>query len=140
MLSTTAQYALRALSVLASLEPDAVLGGKELAERTDIPQNYLSKILVTLGSAGIIDASRGTGGGYRMGKPPSEVPLGAVVGLFDRNFGKPACVLGLDRICSDKTACPAHSSWRETKECIEGFLDGTTVAAITPATGRKPRA
>ena len=56
--------------------------GRELADRAEVPPNYLSKILWALGNAGIIDATRGNGGGYRLKRTPSEIRLFEVVELF----------------------------------------------------------
>ena len=135
MLSATSQYALRALSHLATLKADETILGKDLAKKTGIPRNYLSKILITLGGAGIIQASRGTGGGYRLANPPQETPLAAAIFLFDRKFAKPACLLGYNRFCSDENACPAHHAWKETKTRILKFMESTTLAGIRDPDG-----
>jgi Rrf2 family protein len=81
MLSTTTQYALRALSHLARQSGDAVLG-RDLAESVEIPANYLSKVLVTLRNAGLVVTTRGSGGGYRLRKPAHEIHLIDVVELL----------------------------------------------------------
>jgi len=139
MLSATSQYALRALAHLATLKDGETVLGSDLAQKTGIPKNYLSKIMVALGGAGIITASRGTGGGYRLACRPDEMPLAAVVVLFDRNFAKPSCLLGYNQVCSDENACPAHHTWRDTKTSILGFLESTTLAQIADHEGSRPR-
>lgn len=135
MLSATSQYALRALAHLATLKEGESVLGRDLAKKTGIPQNYLSKILIALGAAGIIRAARGTGGGYQLACQPEDTPLAAAVKLFDKNFVKPGCLLGYNQICSDETACPAHLAWRETKACILSFLESTTLAEIADHEG-----
>jgi Rrf2 family protein len=135
MLSATSQYALRALASLATLKDGESILGRDLAKKTGIPQNYLSKILLTLGGAGIIRASRGTGGGYQLACQPEEMPLAEAVVLFDRNFAKPECLLGYNQVCSDERGCPAHQAWRETKTCILNFLESTTLAEIADHEG-----
>lgn len=140
MLSATSQYALRALAHLAALQDGESILGRDLAKKTGIPQNYLSKILLTLGGAGIIRASRGTGGGYQLACQPEEMPLADAVVLFDRNFAKPECLLGYDQVCSDERGCPAHQAWRETKTCILNFLESTTLAEIANHEGYRSQA
>jgi hypothetical protein len=49
MIAITAQYAIRALTELAALPPGVSAPGRDLARLAGIPQNYLSKILRTLG-------------------------------------------------------------------------------------------
>jgi Rrf2 family iron-sulfur cluster assembly transcriptional regulator len=140
MLSATSQYALRALAHLASLKENETILGRDLAKRTGIPKNYLSKILVTLGGAGIIRASRGTGGGYQLAFRPEQIPLAEAVVLFDKNIVQSACLLGYNHVCSDATACPAHEAWRETKIYIQNFLESTTLNAIADHGDGRPGA
>jgi Rrf2 family protein len=129
MLSTTAKHAVRALTHLASLAPGESIGGRDLARAANIPSNYLSKILWTLGRADVIDATRGTGGGYRLRRRPESVRLIEVVELFDKARGND-CFLDGTHPCSDATACAAHRQWREVKKAYVEFLEHTTLAAL----------
>ncbi len=130
MVSVTAQYAVRALAHLASLAPGETVGGRALASAVDIPQNYLSKILWTLGSAGLIDATRGTGGGYRLRRLPASVHLIEIVELFDKAITSDSCFLDGTHRCGDEAPCAAHNSWRQVKETYLGFLRDTTLASL----------
>jgi Rrf2 family iron-sulfur cluster assembly transcriptional regulator len=130
MLSTTAQYALRALSELASAQPDQRMLGRELAARSGVPANYLSKLLLILGNAGLIEANRGTGGGYRLARRPESVLLSEVVELIDGGVVQPQCLLGLRPVCSDDDPCCAHQSWRGAKQAYLDFLSSTSLADI----------
>lgn len=131
MLSTTSEHALRALAHLAGMPEGTVILGRDLAERADIPANYLSKILWALGNAGIIDATRGSGGGYRLRKRPDEIRLAEVVELFDKPRARPSCFLGGKRECSDNEPCSAHQAWREVRAAYIHFLESTTIADIS---------
>lgn len=130
MLSVTVQHALRALSLLAGLPEGAFLLGRDLAQRANIPANYLSKILWTLGGAGFIDATRGSGGGYRLQRPPREIRLADIVSLFDHNRSARACLLDNLRQCSEAEACSAHRAWDEVGSAMTRFLETTTLADI----------
>src|SRR5215813_3901044 len=83
MLSATSEYALRALTRLAAAAEGESMLGRDLAEQAGIPANYLSKIMWTLGNAGIIDATRGNGGGYRLKRGAADIRLFEVVDLFE---------------------------------------------------------
>jgi Rrf2 family protein len=143
MLSTTAEHAIRALAELASLRPGEAIHGRQLAHKADIPANYLSKILWTLGHAGLIDATRGSGGGYRLRRDPAGIRLAEVINLFDRPKWRAHCFLSCSRECSDADACLAHQSWLEVREAYQRFLESTTIAQISnpspvqPAQNRK---
>jgi Rrf2 family protein len=132
MLSATARYALRALSHLAA-DPERGFRGREIASETGIPANYLSKLLLTLGNAGIIQATRGIGGGYRLARKPERIRLAEIVELFDKETTDPPCLLGLRAVCSDEDPCCAHHSWRGAKRAYLAFLHETSLADIAPA-------
>ena len=135
MLSTTSQYALRALSHLARRSGDAVLG-RDLARSVGIPANYLSKVLLTLRNAGLVDTTRGSGGGYRLRRPATEIHLIDVVELFDEvSRTKPGCFLGRTRPCSEAKPCTAHSTWKGLQAAYLGFLVSTPLSAISGSPG-----
>ena len=139
MLSITVQYALRALSVLAGLPEGAFLLGRELAKEARIPPNYLSKILWTLGGAGFIDATRGSGGGYRLQRTPTQIRLADIVALFEHNRSSRGCLLDSHRRCSDAEACAAHRAWQEVGSAMTQFLETTTLADIVAQSAPKHR-
>ena len=62
MLSTTSEYALRALACLAGQPQGTDQLGRDLAKAAEIPANYLSKILLALRNAELVDTTRGSGG------------------------------------------------------------------------------
>ena len=133
MLTTTSEHALRALAYLSRLPEGTSILGRELANEASIPANYLSKILWTLGNAGIIDATRGSGGGYRLRREASEIRLYEVVELFDRDRVRLACFLGAGKDCDCDNPCAAHEAWRDVRTAYLDFLHTKTVADISKA-------
>lgn len=129
MISTTSEYALRALAQLARLPEGTAVLARDLAKATNVPSNYLSKILVSMRNAGILDSTRGSGGGYRLHKPAEEIFLIDVIELFEGSKAKPTCLLN-NRECSEQTPCTAHRAWRELSMAYNGFLISTSLASI----------
>lgn len=131
MLSTTSEYALRALAYLAAHPPGTALLGRDLAILADVPANYLSKILVTLRNAEIVDTTRGLSGGYRLHRPAQEIFLIDVVELFDGvSRTSPACFLRHQKPCSGSAPCQAHELWRDLQARYLGFLISTPLSAL----------
>ncbi len=130
MLSATTEHALRALVHLARLPAGTSILGRELAERASIPANYLAKILLVLRNAGIVETTRGQGGGYRLAKEPGQVFLIEVVDLFEGVRGRPGCFLGENHECSDRAACSAHAAWKKVRQAYLDFLTTNTIADI----------
>lgn len=130
MLSTTAEYALRALISL-SHEPDTATLGRDLAVSSGVPANYLSKILLDLKKAGFVQAVRGTGGGYRMDRSPGDVRLMEVVEFIDGTAARPGCFLAGSDACSDEDPCMAHESWAVVRDQYVAFLENTTLEDVS---------
>ena len=130
ILSATSQHAIRALVHLASAPAGEAVLGRRLAETAEIPANFLSKIMLTLRNAGLVDATRGQGGGYRLLKKPDEITLLQIVDLFDGVSARPSCFLGEKHECSDEEACLAHSGWKTVCETYLAFMTENTIADI----------
>lgn len=72
--SLTTGYAIEALACLARHGSDPMLV-REVAEETEMPAPYLSKIFQRLGDAGIVESKRGYKGGIRLVRPPAAISL-----------------------------------------------------------------
>jgi len=128
-LSTTTVHALRAISVLAS-HGDLPVQGHELARALRMPPDYLAKVLGRLARAGVVKATRGAKGGYRLARPPERIALGEVVRPLEGARARPGCLLRPGKACKGRGACAAHEAWAGVKTAYEEFLDRTTVADV----------
>jgi len=69
------EWAAHACAVLAGLGPGASLNAAALAAFHQLPAAYMAKHLQALVRAGVLAASRGSGGGYRLARPSREISL-----------------------------------------------------------------
>ncbi|HET7042209.1 MAG TPA: Rrf2 family transcriptional regulator [Gemmatimonadales bacterium] len=139
MLSQTAEYALRAVVLLAERTPGATARVGELADALDIPQNYLSKTLHTLTRAGVLVSARGKGGGFALARPAERIHLIEIVDPFDRFDTRPVCLMGQGE-CSEAHACAAHHTWKEVSRKVQGFFRQTTLADLAGPTSQRAKA
>ncbi|MBS1261155.1 MAG: putative HTH-type transcriptional regulator [Calditrichaeota bacterium] len=130
MLSTTSEYAIRALVYLSLIPDGEFILGRELSQVADVPSNYLAKILITLNRFNMLEATRGRGGGYRLRKPADQITLMEVVTALEGEAAIPECILEHNRICSDKRPCAAHKGWKKVRDSYIRFLEETTIATI----------
>lgn len=128
--NTSATHALRAMAYLAAHPQDDATLGRELAEKIQVPAHYLTKVLATLSRAGLLSASRGARGGYRLARAPREIPLLEIVEPFEGKRVRPGCLLEPGRSCGDDAACSAHEAWSKVKTTYLGFLERTSLADI----------
>jgi Rrf2 family protein len=82
-ISKKADYALRAMAILAVLPPDRTLQAQELAEAGRIPIKFLEQILLVLKRAGLLRSKRGVGGGYRLGRESRLISVAGIVEAVD---------------------------------------------------------
>ena len=68
MLSSTAEYALRAVLYVAQHAAGGPVRVSEIASALKLPQNYLSKILHELTKSGILVSTRGKHGGFQLAR------------------------------------------------------------------------
>lgn len=129
MLSSTAEYALKAVLYLANHAEEQPVRVGDVAEALGIPRNYLSKILHELARDGVLSSSRGKHGGFQLAHPPEELSLLTVVQRFDRIAEERSCLLGRPQ-CSDRHACAAHWRWKAVSEQVSTFFRETTVADL----------
>ena len=129
MLSQTAEYALRAVLYLATNTTNRPVRVGEMAQALRIPRNYLSKILHLLARADVLVSTRGKHGGFQLAVAPGQLALLRIVAPFDRLDERRRCLLGRPQ-CSDRTACAAHTRWKDVAERVTSFFLETTVADL----------
>ena len=129
MLSQTAEYALCAVLYLAEHADERSVRVGEMAQGLHIPHNYLSKILHRLARAGVLASTRGKAGGFQLAVPAERLRLYDVVAPFDRIDERRRCLLGRPQ-CSDRTACAAHTRWKDVADTVATFFRETRVADL----------
>lgn len=82
MLPQTAEYALRAVLLIAARESPEPLSVERIAQVLGAPRNYLGKTLHQLGRAGVLISARGRSGGFRLAVPAERLSLARVVAPF----------------------------------------------------------
>lgn len=128
MLSRTSQYALRALIYLTQHEDAWPISGTHIAEEIGVPAKYLSKVLGDLVRCGVLEASPGRTGGFRLSRAPERTFLIDVLTPFE-HFDRRECPFG-NHICSDERPCAAHDNWKKVVTAQQSFLRDTSVRDI----------
>ena len=82
-LSTKGRYAMVALADLALAKADDLVSLAAISKRQDISLPYLEQLFVKLRRAGLVDASRGPGGGYRLARHPDSIRVSEILEAVD---------------------------------------------------------
>mgnify|MGYP000653306637 CR=1 FL=1 len=83
-------YTLRVLMYCAA-RPQQLVTISELAERHGVSRNHLMKIVTDLGRQGVLETTRGRGGGLRLLKDPARIRIGDVVRASETDFRLVEC-------------------------------------------------
>ncbi len=105
MLSQTAEYALRAMVWIAG-QTEGYQGSAEISHATEVPVDYLLKILQSLGENGLLDRKRGLKGGFKLARAPDKITILEIVQIFDPIRRIEKCPLGLKE--HGLSLCPLH--------------------------------
>jgi Rrf2 family protein len=120
---------LRAVVHLARYGTEGPVQATDLAKATEVPENYLRKVLHELVRSRVLRSTRGKRGGFQLAVPADRLTLLAIVGRFDGITERRRCLLGRAE-CSDANPCPMHHRWKSTAERIARFFGSTTVADV----------
>ena len=127
MISQTAEYALRAVVCLAQ-HVERSLTTQEVAERTGVGAGYLSKVLQSLGRAGVVQARRGLHGGFTLAQPIDRLTVLDVINSVDPIKRVRTCPLHLEEH-NDKL-CALHRRLDQACEQAEGAFAATSIAEL----------
>jgi Rrf2 family protein len=100
----------------------------QLADKTQVPRAYLSKVIQGLKSCGLVRSQRGIGGGVFIGRPPEAITVLEVVNAVEPLKRITTCPLG---IASHGTnLCPLHAKVDSALEAVEQCFGSSTLAAV----------
>lgn len=118
------EYGMRALLELADAG-DPVTGDM-LARAQGLPPKFLASIMNDLRRAGLVHSQRGMEGGYRLGRPPSEITAADVIRALD---GPLAEVRGLrpEMTSYEGAAARLQDLWVATRASLRAVLEGVTL-------------
>lgn len=133
MLSQTIEYALRAMTFLASNEGGASFNSETIAERTKVPKGYLSKILRDLVVAELVESQRGPNGGFSLARTANRISMLDVVNAVDPIPRIRKCPLGNP---AHLQLCPLHRRLDDAIGIIEREFKQTTLAEVLETNSR----
>jgi Rrf2 family protein len=82
-LPESTEWVLHAVTALAQLGPGGMASAAQLAAHYDVPPAYLAKQLQALVRDGVLNATTGPRGGFRLARPPEQVTLLQVIEAVD---------------------------------------------------------
>lgn len=124
-ISSKGRYAVRVMAELAKHQGEFV-SVAELSEKQNISTKYLEKIISMLNKAKLIESARGSTGGYKLKKLPSQY---TVAGILKATNDLPclAPCLSKGKNCPMQNKCDSIGCWEKLNLMIVDYLSGITL-------------
>ena len=132
-LSSLSDYAVVMMSAAARHCGGARLNATLLAEETGVPLPTAQKLVSRLSSAGLLESTRGTGGGFRLARPPAAISLADVIEAVEGPIAMTTCVDEGRHDCALEGDCRVKPHWNVVNGAVRGALDGVSLASLSRA-------
>jgi Rrf2 family transcriptional regulator, cysteine metabolism repressor len=138
-ISTRTEYGIRVLVTLARNEEDRCLSLAEIARREKLPHAYLEQLVGDLRRAGLVSATRGHSGGYRLARPAAEIGMADAVRALEGPILEMPCAGAADlEHCDRPQPCSVHEIFQRVYESLSLSLGATNLADVAATAGGPP--
>ena len=133
MLSNRANYALKALSVLAANYGGEPVLIAHISTTKNIPLKFLQAILLQLKQQNILGSKKGKGGGYYLLQQPKQTSIASVLRIVDGPIALLPCAsLNFYKQCvdCDEVNCKLKHIFTQTRDATLKILNKKTLASL----------
>lgn len=128
-LTSRGNYGILAVFYIAQQPTRNFISIDEIAENTEIPKPYLSKILQNLCRGGILLSRRGTGGGFALSRPPDQISLKEIIEIIEGKIYIVNCLLAPSH-CGKAEICPISPVWVGVQNFIVEIMASISIGDI----------
>lgn len=136
-LSTRGRYAMVALTDLALAAAghdeagDGLVTLAEIARRQDISLAYLEQLFVKLRRAGLVEAVRGPGGGYRLARPAEAIRVSEVLHAVEESVDATLPGAGVTGgLSGSRAQSMTNRLWQSLSSTVYVFLHQTRLSDV----------
>ncbi|HMQ92376.1 MAG TPA: Rrf2 family transcriptional regulator [Amaricoccus sp.] len=127
-------YSLRVLMFLAS-NRGRLSTIAEIADRFDISQAHLTKVVHLLGRAGFVETLRGRSGGLRLAGDGTTIRVGDVLRRMEGDLAPVECLRASGGNCLITSCCRLKGALSRAMGAYLAVLDGVTIAELVEDNG-----
>ena len=128
-LTRRGDYAVRAMLALAGRAGDGPLSARRIAEQMEIPPRFLPQVMGDLASAGLVEATTGRSGGYRLARPSDRISLLEVIEAVEGQSRRRTCALR-GGPCGADGACAIHDVFSAAQDALLEQFAGASLAEL----------
>jgi Rrf2 family protein len=128
-LTRAADYGVRVMVHLATLPAHERALLPALADATEAPESFLSKVLQALTRAELISSWRGKSGGFAILPLGRQASMREVIEAIDGPICLNVCLV-TGKSCARKSWCPAHPVWMRAQQAMLDVLSKAQIAEL----------
>lgn len=128
-LTRAADYAVRVMVHLAGLPAGTRASRSGLADASECPEQFLSKVLQSLTRAGLVVSHRGNTGGFELPDSRRNATILDVIEAVEGPIRLNIC-LTAPNACRRQEWCPAYSVWARAQQAMTDVLESATIGEL----------
>jgi Rrf2 family cysteine metabolism transcriptional repressor len=137
-LSTKGRYGTRLMVNLArhykNSQKAVIL--KNVSEEEGISLRYLEQIIIPLKIGKLVKSIRGAGGGYTLGRKPSEIKVCDILYALEGTCSLVEC-LEDESFCEKIKSCGTHEIWKGATDLLRNYFETITLQDVLEISDKK---
>jgi len=129
LITRNTDYAVRALCCIAEQKQE-VISADQLVKSLEMPRPFLRKVLQILNKEGLLNSSKGKGGGFALAVSPGKIALIDVMKIFQGPIKLNECTFKKN-VCPNVKDCLLKKKIDEIEKEVIAKLKAITIASIT---------
>ncbi len=128
VLTKHTDYAVRALIEL-SLDKNAYVSSRKMAESQRIPYQFLRRILQLLTKSGLVESREGARGGVKLAADPSRIRIIDVIRIFQGEVELSECKFR-KRNCENRKTCALRREIKRIENLVRAEFEQLTIGTL----------
>ena len=130
-MSTKGRYALEIIVDLAmNSTPERLESLKNIAQRRNLSEKYLERIIKALKQRGLVESVRGAYGGYCLTVPCEDITVKKVLTAVEGELTPVHCLTKESDCGVSCDLCPTRNTWGSMWKTITNTVENITIADI----------
>jgi Rrf2 family transcriptional regulator, iron-sulfur cluster assembly transcription factor len=128
-MTTKGRFAVTAMIDLALRQTHGPVTLAAISQRQQISLSYLEQLFGKMRRNGLVESTRGPGGGYSLARKSGEISVADVIMSVDEPIDATQCG-GKENCNGDGVRCMTHDLWSALNDRMYDFLSGITLAQL----------
>jgi Rrf2 family iron-sulfur cluster assembly transcriptional regulator len=127
-LTTKGRFAVTAMIDLGMRQHKGPVTLAGISQRQTISLSYLEQLFAKLRRHGLVESTRGPGGGYRLGKVATDISVADIIFAVDEPLDATQCSGRAN--CDNDHRCMTHDLWASLNRHMVDYLDSVSLANL----------